>query len=172
MILVIEGVTCAGKTTMAGRLCKSGEYKLAKEPTPLPVKDGVGLLSLEQAARCADDLLERQSACFEAYFNAAIPLIGDNACYVMDYSPRGCIPFSRALGRWLSDKRFTDQADEFVRRLRGYPQFYSDIIYNRVPSPDYVLDRLKKRGRPGDDAWDPLFLDLLINEYNKEFERC
>ncbi|MCQ2209130.1 MAG: deoxynucleoside kinase [Paludibacteraceae bacterium] len=154
-VLVIEGVTASGKTTLVNRLLeKHPEWKLAPEPTPPPVEEG-------------QDLLERQGKIFQSFMDHCLKLINADETYLLDYSPAGCVAFSLALAKYENNDDYLGQAAMFNDVCQKYDWH---IIAFLDPTPEEVKTRLRRRARRGDDAWDPLFLEILCDEYKKYFK--
>ena len=156
MLKIIEGCTCAGKSTLMHKLCEDGAYLEAPEHTPPRLTAG-------------EDLLQRQWEIFSDFLGRCLELQNDTKhTYVADFSPLGCIAFNRALAVYTGNKWLEVQAREMARICKAY---HWDVIQYLEQPVAVIESRLKERGRDTDDVWSHDFLLLLIDEYNKIFVR-
>lgn len=155
---IIEGATCSGKTTLTRSIQVNYSGHVILEHPPLSKGQAPDLASY----------YEHQLNVFEsfmAYFDGA-PF----GLWYVDYSPFGCIPFTRALVRTGIDAcaplipYFIRQCNELCKRHELYLYQYMSVEYH------IMRQRLIHRKRKGDDTWSEELLRALCEEYDEFFQ--
>lgn len=188
---IIEGPTCAGKTTLARECVKQGRilvpsycFHVSNVGSNEPEVEGLHYFGAHTPARIeGETTLDRQFRIFDEFKRLqgeAVERVRGGESVVMDFSTMGVHPFSGALmklGRmpmcWpetsephnLLWKAFHDFLD-FVGALR---KAGAEVCLTMLcPPATLIAERLAYRNRPGDDAWDPLFIEHLALEYQTD----
>lgn len=185
---IIEGPTCAGKTTLAKDCVKQGRilvpsylFHVSNVGSNVPEVEGLHYFGEHTPARVdGESVEERQMRIldeFKRLQDEALVRVRDGESIVMDFSTMGVHPFSGALmklGRMSSLRPGTLEPHNllwktihaflcFVGALR---QAGADVYITMLcPPATLIAERLAYRNRPGDDAWDPLFIEHLAREY-------
>lgn len=155
---IIEGATCSGKTTLTRSIQVNYSGHVILEHPPLSKGQAPDLASY----------YEHQLNVFEsfmAYYDGA-PF----GLWYVDYSPFGCIPFTRALVRTGIDAcaplipYFIRQCNELCKRHELYLYQYMSVEYH------IMRQRLIHRKRKGDDTWSEDLLRALCDEYDDFFQ--
>lgn len=188
---IIEGPTCAGKTTLAKECVKHGRilvpsycFHVSNVGSNTPEVEGLHYFGKHTPALVdGETTLDRQFRIFDEFKRLqgdAVERVRGGESIVMDFSTMGVHPFSGALmklGRmpmiwpetsephnllWKSFNEFL----VFVGALRkaGAEVFLTMLC----PPATLIAERLAYRNRPGDDAWDPLFIEHLASEYQTD----
>lgn len=162
MIYVLEGCTCSGKSTMAKKLSEEMQIEIAPKHTPEPMKTG-------------DSILARQEMVFTSFVNQYLAMILSGKDYIADFSPWGVIPFSIAYAKYLNNDvtfellSLAQSQHLFLNELkRYYEEQLNQKLYLHADFQT-ITDRLKSRGRIGDDFWNENFIKRLVDEYNRYF---
>lgn len=154
---VVEGMTCAGKTTCV---------------MDIGAVHGVDML-LEHPPRLdfdPNDWLGHQRLVFEAYMEAFNKV--DKDCFA-DFSPLACIPFTMAcidvgfIGETEGLSSVLSMMADCNRLLRRHRVFLHR--YFSLPLAD-IKARLASRKRAGDDTWPPNLLAAIKERYDEFFE--
>lgn len=185
---IIEGPTCAGKTTLAKECVKRGRilapsycFHVSNVGSDVPPVENLHYFGEHTPALVdGETTLDRQFRIFDEFKRLqgdTVERVRGGESIVMDFSTMGVHPFSGALmklGRmpmcwpetsephnllWKAFHEFR----VFVGALRkaGAEVFLTTLC----PPAELIAERLAYRNRPGDDAWDPLFIEHLASEY-------
>lgn len=153
-VYVIEGCTCAGKSTLMRFMCdQDGTLQPAPEHTPPRVIEG-------------EDMLSRQQRIFTAFMQSYCALDRSPVSYVTDYSPVGCAAFSLALYYYTGDERYKQQSDSFIRTCCDLGVHVDHYIEQPAK---LICARLRSRGRDTDDVWSEQFIECLVAAYHEIF---
>ena len=156
---IIEGVTCSGKTTVSKQIQSVyGTQCLMEHP---PLDKG-------QAPLTEMDYYAHQERVFNAFL-AEYRNAPDGVWYV-DYSPFGCLPFTKA----LVDVGLTGCADlipMMAKELNALCKYAHCYLHRYLPIDIHeCLHRLENRARRGDDTWNQELLGRLIVRYDEFFQ--
>ena len=186
---IIEGPTCAGKTTLARECVKLGRilvpsycFHVSNVGSNVPPVENLHYFGEHTPALVdGETTLDRQFRIFDEFKRLqgdTVERVRGGESIVMDFSTMGVHPFSGALMKlgkmpiveksephnilWKS----FDEFRVFVGALRkAGAEVYLTIL---CPPATLIAERLAYRNRPGDDAWDPLFIEHLASEYQTD----
>ena len=185
---IIEGPTCAGKTTLAKECVKHGRilvpsycFHVSNVGSNVPEFEGLHYFGENTPARVeSETVLDRQLRIFDEFKllqGEAVERVRGGESIVMDFSTMGVHPFSGALmklGRMPPVCPETSEPHnllwktihEFLCFVGALIQAGADVYITMLcPPATLIAERLAYRNRPGDDAWDPLFIEHLASEY-------
>ena len=168
---IIEGPTCAGKTTLAKECVKQGRilvpsycFHVSNVGSNTPAVKNLHYFGEHTPARIdGEDALERQKRILEEYSRLqkeAISRVFKGESIVMDFSTLGIRAFTKALlkqGRIASSFNtglLTRSASEFYDFVKVLKNAGSCVYVTMLCPPDFLIaQRLEYRNREGDDAW-------------------
>lgn len=152
-IHVVEGVTCAGKSTVVRDIVSV-------------LGANAGLIEHPPRHEWSSDWKEHQRQVFNEYYSRFWDAEGE---FCADFSPFACIPFCMAIQEHYGvdmDALITEMRDACNLLCKRHILYLHR--YFRV-DVDTVLKRLALRKRAGDDTWDESFLPVLIKYYDAFF---
>lgn len=154
---VIEGATCAGKTTFTRSIqAVYGGHVILEHP-PLEKGQAPDLLAYYQ----------HQLNVFES-FRASFDDAPFGTWYV-DYSPFGCIPFTRALVD-IGIEACAPLIPYFIKECNALCRRHTIFLHRYLPVQyEVARERLLRRGRRGDDTWSEELLRAVYKEYDTFF---
>lgn len=154
---IVEGMTCAGKTTCVQDIGAVYDTRLLLEHPPRLDFD-------------PNDWLGHQNAVFEAYLRAFEAVESD--CFA-DFSPLACIPFTMAcmdIGLINKEAGLAAVCDMMARCNRLLRQ-YRIYLHRYFSQPLSTIEkRLSERGRAGDSDWDHDLLVAIKERYDEFFD--
>lgn len=155
---IIEGATCAGKTTFTRSIHAVTPQRIILEHPPLDK----GQILVET------EYYQHQLNVFDSFMASFHD--APHGEWWVDYSPLGCVPFTRALVSIGRDECATlipymiGRINVLCKRHELYLDKYIPISY------EVQRERLLRRGRLGDDTWDETLLRAIIKSYDDFFE--
>lgn len=185
---IIEGPTCAGKTTLAKECVKHGRllvpsylFHVSNVGSTTPPVENLHYFGEHTPARVeGETTLDRQFRIFDEFKRLqgeTVERVRGGESIVMDFSTMGVHPFSGALmktGRMPMSWPETSEPhnllwkafNEFLVFVGALRKAGAEVFLTMLcPPATLIAERLAYRNRPGDDAWDPLFIEHLASEY-------
>lgn len=155
---IIEGMFCSGKSSMltdVAQVLDLREFDVLREPTTPFCPSSTHSETQRALFDTYVAAWTRESDVYEAAGGAAV--LGDKTIWT-DFSPLGCVPFTRALAAVEEDAvergRLEELADGMVAVLNRICRRWRVTLHRYLPSPTVaeVLRRLRRRDRRGDEA--------------------
>ena len=182
---IIEGPTCAGKTTLAKECVKTGRilvpsycFHVSNVGSHTPAVENLHYFGEHTPAFIdGESAIDRQNRILEEYSRLqkeALDRVIHGESIVMDFSTLGVFAFAKALAHC---RRIPPcfPASLLQRPLNEFYAFTECLkcagaeVYVTVlcPTPSLIADRLAYRNRKGDDAWGITLTRQLSFEYQK-----
>ena len=182
---IIEGPTCAGKTTLAKECVKTGQilvpsycFHVSNVGSNVPAVENLNYFGEHTPERIdGEGALERQKRILEEYSRLqmdALDRVRNGESIVMDFSTLGIRAFTRALAKCgkiapvFPTVFFQRPAGEFYDFVRALKKSGSDVYVTVLCPPARLIEeRLANRNRNGDDAWGRALTNKLAIEYQE-----
>ena len=182
---IIEGPTCAGKTTLAKECVKQGRilvpsycFHVSNVGSNTPAVENIHYFGEHTPAIIdGEAAMDRQKRILEEYSRLqkeALDRVLHGESIVMDFSTLGVWPFTRALalcGRIapVFPTAFLQRPlNEFYDFTRGLKRAQAEVYVTVLcPTPSLIAERLAYRNRKGDDALGITLTRKLSFEYQK-----
>lgn len=154
---VIEGATCAGKTTFTRSIQNVYGGHVILEHPPLDKGQAPDLLAYYQHQL-------NVFGSFRASFDDA-----PTGTWYVDYSPFGCIPFTKALVD-VGAEACAPLIPYMIKECNALCKRHMIYLHRYLPIEYEVgRQRLLHRGRRGDDSWSEDLLRAIYRRYDEFF---
>ena len=182
---IIEGPTCAGKTTLAKECVKQGRilvpsycFHVSNVKSHTPAVENLHYFGDHTPAIIdGESAMTRQKRILEEYSRLqleALDRVLHGESIVMDFSTLGVRAFTKALAYCgkiapgLPTSLLQRSLDEFFAFIKCLKCAHA-VVYVTVlcPTAGLIADRLAFRNRKGDDAWGITLTRQLSFEYQK-----
>lgn len=182
---IIEGPTCAGKTTLAKECVKTGQILVpsycfhvsnVSSLTP-PVKNLHYFGEHTPALVDGETTLDRQFRIFDEFKRLqidALDRVRHGESIVMDFSTLGIRAFTKALAKSgkiapvFPSGFLQEPASEFYDFVKALKKSGADVYVTVLcPSAKLIAERLAYRNRKGDDAWGRALTNKIAIEYQE-----
>lgn len=182
---IIEGPTCAGKTTLAKECVRRGLilvpsycFHVSNVGSATPAVEKLHYFGEHTPARVeGESVEERQMRIldeFKRLQDDALDRVREGESIVMDFSTFGVRPFTNALikrglvtGSFKIDVRIKAQ-EYFFGFVDGLKNSGADVYITMLcPPADLISQRLDFRNREGDYAWDLPLIAKIACEYQE-----
>ena len=182
---IIEGPTCAGKTTLAKECVKQGRilvpsycFHVSNVKSHTPAVENLHYFGDHTPAIIdGESAMTRQKRILEEYSRLqlqALDRVLHGESIVMDFSTLGVRAFTKALAYCgkiapgLPTSLLQRSLDEFFAFIKCLKCAHA-VVYVTVlcPTAGLIADRLAFRNRKGDDAWGITLMHQLSFEYQK-----
>lgn len=182
---IIEGPTCAGKTTLAKECVKQGRilvpsycFHVSNVKSHTPAVENLHYFGDHTPAIIdGESAMTRQKRILEEYSRLqleALDRVLHGESIVMDFSTLGVRAFTKALAYCgkiapgLPTSLLQRSLDEFFAFIKCLKCAHA-VVYVTVlcPTAGLIADRLAYRNRKGDDAWGITLTRQLSFEYQK-----
>ena len=182
---IIEGPTCAGKTTLAKECVKQGRilvpsycFHVSNVGSPTPAVKNLHYFGEHTPARIdGESAMERQKRIMEEYSRLqmeALNRVRNGESIVMDFSTLGIRAFTKALAKCgriapVFPSAFLQRpASEFYDFVKALKKSGADVYVTVLCPPGRLIaDRLEYRNRKGDDAWGRALTNKISIEYQE-----
>ena len=182
---IIEGPTCAGKTTLAKECVKQGRilvpsycFHVSNVGSNTPAVENLHYFGEHTPAIIdGEAAMDRQKRILEYYSQLqkeALDRVIHGESIVMDFSTLGVRAFTKALAHCrrippcFPTSFLQRPLDEFYAFAEGLKCAGAEVYVTVLcPTPGLIADRLAYRNRRGDDAWGITLTRQLSFEYQK-----
>lgn len=182
---IIEGPTCAGKTTLAKECVKTGRilvpsycFHVSNVGSNTPAVENLHYFGEHTPERIdGESAMNRQKRILEEYSRLqidALNRIRHGESIVMDFSTLGVRAFTKALAKSgriapvFPNSLFQEPASEFYDFVKALKKSGADVYVTVLcPPGSLIAERLAFRNRKGDDAWGRALTDKIAIEYQE-----
>ena len=182
---IIEGPTCAGKTTLAKECVKTGKilvpsycFHVSNVGSLTPPVENLHYFGEHTPARIdGESAMNRQKRILDEYSRHqmnALNRVRNGESIVMDFSTLGIRAFTRALARCgkiapvFPTVFFQRPAREFYDFVESLKKSGADVYVTVICPPARLIEeRLAYRNRNGDDAWGRGLTNKIAFEYQE-----
>lgn len=182
---IIEGPTCAGKTTLAKECVKQGRilvpsycFHVSNVGSNTPAVKDLHYFGEHTPERIdGESAMNRQKRILEEYSRLqidALDRVRHGESIVMDFSTLGIRAFTKALakcGRFapvFPSGFLQEPASEFYDFVKALKKSGTDVYVTVLcPPAKLIADRLEYRNRKGDDAWGRALTNKIAIEYQE-----
>ena len=182
---IIEGPTCAGKTTLAKECVKQGRilvpsycFHVSNVGSNTPAVENLHYFGEHTPARIdGESSMNRQKRILDEYSRHqmnALNRVRDGESIVMDFSTLGIRAFTKALAKCgeiapVFPSGFLQRpASEFYDFVKSLKKSGADVYVTVLcPPAKLIAERLAYRNRNGDDAWGRDLTNKIALEYQE-----
>ena len=182
---IIDGPTCAGKTTLAKECAKQGRilvpsycFHVSNVGSNTPAVENIHYFGEHTPARIdGEGALERQKRILDEYSRHqmnALKRVLHGESIVMDFSTLGIRAFTKALAKCgriapVFPIGFLQRpASEFYDFVKSLKKSGADVYVTVLcPPAKLIAERLAYRKRNGDDAWGRTLTNKIAIEYQE-----
>lgn len=182
---IIEGPTCAGKTTLAKECVKTGRilvpsycFHVSNVGIQTPPVENLHYFGEHTPARIdGESAMDRQKRILDEYSRHqmnALNRVRNGESIVMDFSTLGIRAFTRALAKCgkiapiFPNVLFQRPAREFYDFVDALKKYGADVYVTVLCPPGRLIaERLAYRNRNGDDAWGRSLTNKMAIEYQE-----
>lgn len=182
---IIEGPTCAGKTTLAKECVKQGRilvpsycFHVSNVGSQTPPVGNLQYFGDHTPARIdGESARTRQKRILEEYSclqMKALNWVRNGESIVMDFSTLGVRAFTKALAKCgriapvFPSSFLQEPASEFYDFVKALKKSGADVYVTVLcPPAELIAERLAYRNRNGDDAWGRALTNKIAIEYQE-----
>lgn len=182
---IIEGPTCAGKTTLAKECIKQGRilvpsycFHVSNVGSNTPAVENLRYFGEHTPARIdGEEAMDRQKRILEEYSRLqkkTLERVLAGESIVMDFSTLGVRAFTKALAKCgriapVFPSVFLQRPEsEFCDFVKSLKKSGSDVYVTVLcPPAGLIAERLAFRNRKGDDAWGWALTQKIALEYQE-----
>lgn len=182
---IIEGPTCAGKTTLAKECVKTGQilvpsfcFHVSNVGSNTPAVKDLHYFGEHTPERIdGESAMNRQKRILDEYSRHqmnALNRVRDGESIVMDFSTLGVRAFTKALAKCgkiapvFPNVFLQRPAREFYDFVKALKKSGADVYVTVLcPSAKLIAERLAYRNRKGDDAWGRALTNKIAIEYQE-----
>lgn len=182
---IIEGPTCAGKTTLAKECVKQGRilvpsycFHVSNVGSNTPAVKDLHYFGEHTPERIdGESAMNRQKRIQEEYSRLqidALDRIRHGESIVMDFSTLGVRAFTKALAKSgriapvFPTGFLQEPASEFYDFVKALKKSGADVYVTVLcPPAKLIAERLEYRNRKGDDAWGRALTNKIAIEYQE-----
>ncbi len=182
---IIEGPTCAGKTTLAKECVKQGRilvpsycFHVSNVGSLTPPVENLQYFGEHTPERIdGESAMNRQKRILEEYSclqMKALNRVRNGESIVMDFSTLGVRAFTKALAKSgriapvFPSSFLQEPASEFYDFVKALKKSGADVYVTVLcPPAKLIAERLAYRNRKGDDAWGRALTNKIAIEYQE-----
>lgn len=182
---IIDGPTCAGKTTLAKKCVKTGQilvpsycFHVSNVGSLTPPVENLHYFGEHTPARIdGESAMDRQKRILDEYSRHqmnALNRVRNGESIVMDFSTLGIRAFTKALAKCgriapLFPSSFLQRPEsEFCDFVKSLKKSGADVYVTVLcPPAKLIAERLAYRNREGDDAWGWTLTQKIAIEYQE-----
>lgn len=182
---IIEGPTCAGKTTLAKECVKTGRilvpsycFHVSNVGSQTPPVENLHYFGEHTPERIdGESAMDRQKRILDEYSRHqmnALDRVRHGESIVMDFSTLGIRAFTKALAKSgkiapvFPSGFLQEPASEFYDFVESLKKYGADVYVTVLcPSAKLIAERLAYRNRKGDDAWGRALTNKIAIEYQE-----